>query len=283
MTVPSGPAGWELTSDCARCVGLCCVVLPFTGSADFAFSKPARTVCRNLSPDSSCTIHERLHESGFPGCVAYDCYGAGQRVTQQTFRGSLAGEERAGEDVAAAFAVVRGLHELLLHLDLAMRLPGAAELGTQLRERATDIDRLAGGSPGQLAQVDLAGARRAVGELLTRVAALARAAAGISTGEDVTDRVGAHADLLGARLRGADLTGADLRGAVLVGADLRGARMRFVDLRAADLRGADLSEADLRDAMFLTQPQLAAARGDGRTRLPRGVRYPRHWPPNPIT
>jgi len=84
-------------------------------------------------------------------------------------------------------------------------------------------------------------------------------------------------DLVGARLRGADLHGASLRGAYLIGADLAGADLRSADLLGADLRGADLSGADLTDALFVTQPQLTAARGDAATRLPSWARRPAHW------
>ena len=86
------------------------------------------------------------------------------------------------------------------------------------------------------------------------------------------------ADLVGARLRGADLRAADLRGALLVAADLREADLRTADLLGADLRDADLRGSDLREALFLTRPQVAAARGDRRTRLPAGLARPAGWP-----
>ena len=49
-----GPADGvpELTADCGRCFGLCCVALPFSRSADFAYDKPAGEPCVNLQPDS---------------------------------------------------------------------------------------------------------------------------------------------------------------------------------------------------------------------------------------
>jgi uncharacterized protein YjbI with pentapeptide repeats len=82
---------------------------------------------------------------------------------------------------------------------------------------------------------------------------------------------------VGAALRGARLRGASLRGAYLIGADLRDADLRQADLLGADLRGADLRGADLDGALFLTQPQLEAARGDPATRLPDWLRRPAHW------
>ena len=90
-------------------------------------------------------------------------------------------------------------------------------------------------------------------------------------------RVRPGADLLGADLRGADLRAADLRGAYLIAADLCSADLRTADLLGADLRDADLADADLTGALFLTQPQLNAARGNAGTRIPAALRRPDHW------
>ena len=76
---------------------------------------------------------------------------------------------------------------------------------------------------------------------------------------------------------GSRLRGASLRGALLIGADLREADLRTADLLGADLRAADLRGADLRDCLFLTVPQLAAARGNAATRLPAWAERPAHW------
>ena len=84
----------ELVADCSRCFGLCCVALPFTASADFAVDKAAGKACGNLGEDFRCGIHTRLRDEGFTGCTVYDCFGAGQRVSQTVFRGN---DWRTGE------------------------------------------------------------------------------------------------------------------------------------------------------------------------------------------
>ncbi|WP_435798157.1 pentapeptide repeat-containing protein [Streptomyces decoyicus] len=53
--------------------------------------------------------------------------------------------------------------------------------------------------------------------------------------------------------------------------------MRTADLIGADLRDADLGGADLTGALFLTQAQLNAAKGDAATRLPAALSRPAHW------
>jgi hypothetical protein len=77
----------DLKAECSRCFGLCCVVPAFSASAEFAIDKPASRPCPNLRSDFNCSIHARLRFSGFGGCAAYDCFGAGQKVAQDTFGG----------------------------------------------------------------------------------------------------------------------------------------------------------------------------------------------------
>ncbi|NEC17762.1 pentapeptide repeat-containing protein, partial [Streptomyces parvus] len=52
---------------------------------------------------------------------------------------------------------------------------------------------------------------------------------------------------------------------------------RDADLIGADMRDTNLCGADLRGALFLTQPQLNAARGDARTKVPPALERPAHW------
>ena len=219
-----------LEADCASCFGLCCVALPFAKSADFAMDKDAGEPCRNLLADSRCGIHAGLRERGFTGCTVFDCFGAGQKVSQRTFGGR---DWRAGPDVARrmfqVFPVMRQLHELLWYLGEAVAMPAAEPVRGELRRAFEDVDRLTRGGPDEVAAVDVPAVRERVNALLLRASELARAGV---PGRKKNRR---GADLIGARLKGADLRGACLRGAYLIAADLRGA-----DLRRADLIGEDL-------------------------------------------
>jgi uncharacterized protein YjbI with pentapeptide repeats len=259
----------ELVADCSRCFGLCCVVPAFSASADFAIDKPAATPCPNLDEGFGCRIHSELRPRGFAGCTAYDCFGAGQRVSQVTFGGV---DWRAAPDRASAlfvaFTVVRELHELRSHLGEARRLVAGTALGREAELLDAEVEEAAGGTPQELAHVDLASLGGRTGELLARVSATVRAPGG----QDL-----ARADLVGADLRRADLRSATVRGALLLGADLRGCELDRTDLLGADLRGARLHGADLAGALFLTRPQVGAALGDGATVLPPGVPRPAHW------
>lgn len=262
-----------LRGDCADCFGLCCVALPFARSADFALDKPAGKPCPNLGEDHRCGIHARLRQRGFTGCTVYDCFGAGQRVSQVTFGGRdwrTAPRDEARR-MFEVFPVVRQLHELLWYLTEALALPAARPVHGDLRRALERTEELARLTPQELTALDVPAHRQDVNVLLLRTSELVRAGAG---GRRKNRR---GADLMGARLRGADLRGANLRGAYLIAADLTGADLRGADLIGADLRDTDLTDADLTGAFFLTQPQLNAARGSAGTRLPESVTRPVHW------
>ncbi|WP_261569275.1 pentapeptide repeat-containing protein [Frankia gtarii] len=305
----TGPARARLAADCGNCFALCCVAPGFTASADFPISKAPGVACRHLSAGHACSVHDELRPRGFRGCAVFDCFGAGQQVSQVTFAGrdwrSHPGDAASMFDV---FAVMRTLHESLHHLAearslLAARPAGAspsagasppadatARAGLLAEVDATTAATLAltDADADTLLAADLPAHRRTVHDLLTRVSALLRGGFTPATGGQRRPRdLGAGSprnlgiDLVGARLAGADLRGAQLTGRLLIAADLAGADLRGADLRGADLRGADLSGADLRGALFVVQAQLDAARGAAATTLPAALSRPAHWTPSP--
>jgi uncharacterized protein YjbI with pentapeptide repeats len=261
----------NLRADCESCFALCCVVPAFSASADFAINKPAGAACPNLQPDNRCGIHTDLRQRGFRGCTVYDCFGAGQQVSQVTFGGQDWRQAPAtARQMFEVFPVVRDLHELLWYLSEALTLPAARPLHGELRRALGATERLAGQSPQALLELDVAAHRSDVNDVLLAASELVRA--------EVPQKKNQRGDdLIGADLKGADLRGASLRGAYLIGADLRGADLRMADVIGADLRGADIRGADLTGAIFLVQSQLDAAKGDSRTSVPSSLTHPTHW------
>ena len=253
-----------LRADCGRCAGLCCVAPAFAKSSDFAIDKPAGRPCPNLGDDFRCGIHDRLPAKGFPGCVVFDCFGAGQHVTQVTFGGrDWRGTPGIAGQMFAVLPVMRHLHELLWYVTQALDLPAARRVHPRLRAALAETVELTRRTPEELLGLDVDAHRSKVNPLLQQASDLARA----QVGGRRPDHRGAN--LIGRRMRGAALRGASLRGALLIGADLRGADLRLADFTGADLRGTDLRGADLTGALFLTASQLTAAVTDATTRLPQ--------------
>ena len=254
----------ELVADCSRCFALCCVLLPYPRDAGFGADKPGGVPCHHLASDDRCGIHADLRERGWSGCAIFDCFGAGQHVSQVTYGGTSWREHDDLGEMAAVLSVVRRVHELLAHLgEVGRRSPDEASAG--LRDRLLE---LRDGTPVELLTADLE-------ELHEQASALLGAASVRIRGTAAPDL--ARADLAGRDLCRRDLRDAALRGALLIGADLRGLDLGAADLLGADLRGADVRGTDLSDALFLTQPQLEAARGDTATSIPAGLRRPAVW------
>jgi uncharacterized protein YjbI with pentapeptide repeats len=261
-----------LRADCSNCFALCCIVPAFAASSDFAIDKPPHRACPHLQGDLRCSIHSSLRPKGFPGCVVYDCFGAGQQVSQVTFFGRDWRDDAAtAEQMFAVFPIMRQLHELLWYLAEALTLEPARPVYPDLIEAFDRIKALTVGETESLRDREVDSLRRGANALLVWVSELSRAAAG-TLGPDYRG-----ADLVGADLRGVGLRRASLRGALLIGADLRGADLTEADMTGADLRGAHLNGADLTGCFFLIQAQLDAAHGDTFTALPSMFVRPEHW------
>ncbi|TDF96262.1 pentapeptide repeat-containing protein [Paenibacillus piri] len=270
----------HMQADCENCFGLCCVALPFAASADFATDKDAGQPCQNLQSDFRCGIHNSLRERGFRGCTVYDCFGAGQKVSQVTYGGrDWRQSPGSANQMFEVFPIMRQLHELLWYLTEALTLQPARPIHDALSSALDETESLTHLDPGSLLELDVAAHRAKINALLLRASELVRAEAYCQSKGSSGRRkaYGRGVDLIGAKLRDADLRAANLRAACLIAADLRGADLRAADLIGADFRDADLRGADLTGAIFLTQAQLNAAKGDAGTKLPASLARPMHW------
>lgn len=260
---PTDPGELELVADCSRCFGLCCVLLPFSADSGFGVDKAGGVPCLNLLTDDRCGIHADLREQGWAGCTTFDCFGAGQQVSQVTYGGVSWREGGNRGEMAAVLTVMRLLHEMLAHLgEAATRVPDP-----RVVVRRAEVRGLVDGTPDQLLALDLDGLLETVGDLLAEVSREVR-----GRGADLRG-----ADLAGTDLRQRALRAADLRRAVLIAADLRGVDLTDADLLGADLRDADLTGADARGALFLSQAQANGAKGDLGTLIPERLTRPSHW------
>ncbi|MGG6310420.1 pentapeptide repeat-containing protein [Paenibacillus macerans] len=270
----------NLRADCENCFGLCCVALPYAASVDFAADKAGGQPCANLRADFRCGVHGSLRERGYRGCTVYDCFGAGQKVSQVTFAGiNWRQAPASAQPMFEVFPVMWQFHELLWYLDEALSLPQPTSLQEKLRLAYDETERLTCQDPETLLRIDAAAHRSKVNELLLEVSERVRGEAVRQLGNISGRRktYGRGSDLIGAKLKGADLRGANLRGAYLIAADLRGADLRGADLIGADFRDADVRGADLSQSLFVTQAQMNVAKGDAGTKLPPMLMRPPHW------
>ena len=135
----------HLKADCSACVALCCVIPPFDAIQGFGFDKPAETACHHLCADHRCGIHGELIERNFSGCVAFDCLGAGQRLTALALERFGSADWRARPEVArwlfAAYPRMRQAQEWLARLSLAAALTNNTALHALAEELEAEAPR----------------------------------------------------------------------------------------------------------------------------------------------
>ena len=112
----------EMTSDCSRCVGLCCVALSFERSDGFGHDKVAGEPCYHLDASFRCSIHAKREALGYDGCEAFDCLGAGQRATAVFAVKNWRRDPALARQLHARFALLTKLQEMRQALTAAANL-----------------------------------------------------------------------------------------------------------------------------------------------------------------
>lgn len=229
----------RLRSECEDCMGLCCVALRFSALDGFPTDKKVGQPCLHLQEDYQCEIHDRLSRRGMKGCITFDCFGAGQKVTQNSFAGQdWRTSPELSQDMFTVFNTMMRLHELLWYLTEALTLQPARPIHDQLKNELEEIERLTYLEPKEILKLDLEKRRAAVNDLLLKTSELVRVNVNKdrNRNKDRKNRsgrklnIGRGADLIGADLRKADVIGANLRGAYLIAANLKGNNLNGVYL-----------------------------------------------------
>jgi uncharacterized protein YjbI with pentapeptide repeats len=265
----------ELKSDCQNCFGLCCVALPYAESADFPSNKDGGEPCRHLGSSNLCSIHNELREKGYRGCVSYECFGAGQHVSQTIYKGEdWRKDPKRAEEMFDVFPLVQQLHEMLWYLKQALGLEETQSFHHSLKKIYEETVKLTKKTPREIVEIDIVAHRSNVNTLLIETSKMYRADL---MNKSKKKREMKGLDYLGANLKGQDLQGEDFRGTLMIAANLSHSDLRKADFIGADLREAELSGANLKDALFLTQSQINSARGDHHTQIPGYLEKPSHW------
>jgi len=265
----------ELTSDCEQCFGFCCRALYFKASDGFPVDKEAGVRCPNLNHEYKCMIHSQLQALKMKGCMAYECFGAGQKVAQ------MMKDSKSAIEMFETFHKMKQLHEMLWYLadarEAALHAPDS--LKEKLQRMDERIHKLTMEKPDIIRSTDIDDLGRETDELLTSFSKWFREAIKNQDSNALRNKkaLGRSLDLIGAKLTGSNLRGQNLKGAYLIAADLRNSDLTGVDLRGADMRDAELSNANLEGSLFITQNQINSARGNSKTKLPVWISRPVQW------
>ncbi len=257
--------------DCKNCCGLCCVALYFAKTDGFPSDKAAGKPCKNLQTDFRCTIHQDLLSIGMRGCLAYDCLGAGQLVTQKLYRcKDWRTEPKGAEEMFRTFVAVYQLRQMLWYLIEVTTIPFAEALLEDVRRLIQANQQICRSTPQAVLAFDIEAYRSDVNKLLKRACTLLQQGMG-------QKQATKNKDFFGKNWRKAGLTGYDFSMALLIAADLRGCQVQGANFLGADMRDTDIRGVDLRESFFLTQGQINAARGDSATKLPGHLTLPVVW------
>lgn len=263
---PSQALQNSLHIDCQACRGLCCTALYFAKSEGFPADKAAGAPCRNLAADFRCAIHKDLAVRGLNGCLAYDCFGAGQKVVRELYRrADWRTSPALAEEMFSIFLVVFRLHQMLWYLAEAASLAPAVPCQAEIHALIEENQRLTRLPPKALLQFQLNPYHQKVSRLLKNLCARICTAGKQSQ------------DAIGKRFRGKKTRQVDFSMCLLIAADLRESDLYGASFLGADLRDANLKDADLRESIFLTQGQINAAKGNAGTKLPVALHTPSHW------
>ncbi|KYG26061.1 pentapeptide repeat-containing protein [Alkalihalobacillus trypoxylicola] len=260
----------SLKSDCLQCIGLCCVALPYSKSTDFPLDKKEGQQCTHLQENNRCGIHNQLRKKGFRGCVSYECFGAGQHVTQNLYKGlDWRRDTDIKDEMFTVFTKVQQMHEMLMYLEQALTLNENYEIHDKLQKVLKETATLVNHDPKDIMELNVSKHREKINPLLMETSLLYR--------ENHKTKSIKISSFFGKSFNKKNFEGYDFRGKLLIAANFSGAQMSYADFIGADLRDTNLSGANLSGALFLTQSQINSAQGNQHTILPEYLDRPQHW------
>jgi hypothetical protein len=219
--------------------------------------------------DFRCDIHALLTAKKMKGCLAYDCFGAGQKVTQSYYDNEnwKTNPDKADE-IFRVFMKVFQLHQIAWYLLEALSFVKEEGLKADIDALIAENIQMTAGAAAEILAIDIAYYKVRVDQILKKVSD--QVAADSSDGT-------AHKDYFGKNFKGANLDGRDFSMALMIAANLKGCSLKKTNFLGADMRDANIKDTDLSGCVFLTQMQINGAQGNAKTRLPANLRRPASW------
>ena len=259
----------KLKTDCEKCSGLCCVALYCAKTDGFPEDKDAGNPCINLMPDFRCAIHSQLSQKNMRGCLAYDCFGAGQAVTQSfSPDANWSKKPKQADEIFQTFLAVFQLNQMLWYLIEALSAVSDKQLESQIEMLILENEQRTSQPSGKLLSPDIEVYRLKVNEILKKVIKIISVSP--SSG-------GKNKDFFGKDFKKANLEHRDFSMSLIIAANLKECRLRGAILLGADMRDAIIEDTDLSECLFLTQMQINSAKGNSNTKIPAGLSRPSSW------
>jgi uncharacterized protein YjbI with pentapeptide repeats len=261
----------ELKIDCSKCSGLCCTALFFSKMDGFPEDKAAGKPCVNLQYDFRCKIHTELIKRKMKGCLGYDCFGAGQKVTQAIYHNSNWRTEPAlSQQIFDVFLVTFQVHQILYFLTEAKTIIPARELWNHLNVLIKEGSDICKASPHVILSFNIDEYRKQVNECLRKVSNIIM----LNYNHNKEEY---KKSFIGRKYKDKNFNGMDFTMSLLISTNFEGCSFNGANFLGADTRDTNFSSADLSEAVFLTQGQVNSAQGNSDTKLPGNLCRPITW------
>lgn len=253
----------SLHSDCKNCCGLCCCALYCAKIDGFPENKKEGIPCSHLQQDFRCDMHAQLQQRNMKGCKAYECFGAGQKITQQYDPAHWLNTPAIKTQMYQSFQTIYRLQEILSYL---------LEAETLVENKNLD----------KLIQKYLEYAKVPIHEIASLPIDAYQKRVNIEL-KDVCKKLHCYDEnrknfvYLQKDLKPIACHQKDLSMCTLIGCDGKKLIADSLNFLGADIRDVDFSNADLRNTIFLTQRQLNSAKGNRQTKLPNHLHIPDTW------
>lgn len=258
--------------DCGKCCGLCCVALYFTKSDGFPKDKKAGVACENLQSDYRCKVHSNLSKQGLKGCMAYDCFGAGQFVTRhlKTEPNWLTISSQEADEIINFYLAVMRVHQTLWYLSqcIILQLPQSEKQQAKslINEGRAFLEKPCI----TLADLNTQLFCEQANQYLKHICALYQKNSSKTSDKQTQNYMGKN-------MKRKNLEGKDLSMTLLIAANFEQANLSGANFLGADMRDTNLCNTDVSQSLFLTQIQINAAKGNKNTILPPYLHKPEAW------
>lgn len=261
----------ELKVDCSKCSGLCCTALFFSKTDGFPENKEAGKPCIKLQNNYRCRIHHELEKHKMKGCIGYDCFGAGQHVTQYIYKGETwQTSQEQSKEIFDVFVIIFQLYQIRYFLEESKIIIPAKELWGDIQNLINENEALCNSDPQSILEIDIESYRNKVNIILKQVCNSIIKCFKNSDNKRSTE-------FFGKSFKKRDMSGLDLSMKLLIATNFDSCIFDGTIFLGADTRDTNFSNADLRETVFLTQGQINSAKGNRNTKLPKYLDYPITW------
>lgn len=160
----------RLKVECSQCSGLCCTALFFSKIDGFPENKIAGKPCSKLQNNYMCKIHNELDKRNMKGCIGYDCFGAGQHVTQFIYKGETwRTSQSKAEEIFNVFTIIFQLYQIRYFLEESRIIISAKKLRSEIENLINENEEFCNSTPESVLDIDIENYRNKVNSTLKRV------------------------------------------------------------------------------------------------------------------